>query len=105
MTTPEPRRSPRHARPLEGRIGYAGKYRLRCLILNISGSGAKLALKRQSDLPAEFFLSISRQGQTTDYCARTIWRRGNMIGVAFSKPPAGSAPLYGLRRGHGAYQA
>ena len=32
MTTPEPRKSPRQARPLEGRIGYAGKYRLQRLI-------------------------------------------------------------------------
>ena len=105
MTTPEQRKSLRHARPLEGRIGYAGKYRLRCLILNISGRGAKLALKRAAELPAEFILSISRQGQATDYCARTIWRRGNMIGVTFSKPPAGSALILGIRRGRGAYQA
>jgi hypothetical protein len=105
MTTPEPRKLPRQARPLEGRIGYAGKYRLRCLILNISGSGAKLSLKRQSNLPVEFFLSISRRGEHTEYWARTIWRRGNTIGVIFSEPPAGSAPMYGLRRGRGAYQA
>jgi hypothetical protein len=62
-------------------------------------------LKRQSELPAEFFLSISRQGENTDYCAHTIWRRGNIIGVVLRKSPAGSAPVFGLRRGRGAYKA
>jgi hypothetical protein len=105
MTMLERRKSSRQARSMEGRIGYAGKYRLRCLILNISSNGAKLALKSPANLPAEFILSISRQDAQREYWARTTWRRGNVLGVTFTEPPTGSTPLYGVRRGHGAYQA
>jgi hypothetical protein len=58
-------------------------------------------LKRRTDLPAEFFLSISREGKSTDYRARTIWRRGNTIRVTFSKSSDEAPPLFGLRRGRG----
>jgi hypothetical protein len=102
---PERRASPRQARSLEGRIGYAGKYRLRCLILNMSPDGAKLALKSPANLPAEFFLSISRKGDQCHYWARTKWRRGTMLGVAFAAMPSEMAPSYGLRRGRGTYKA
>ena len=105
MTTLDRRKSLRQAHSIEGRIGYAGKYRLRCLILNISSIGAKLALKAPADLPAEFILSISRQDTGREYWARTTWRRGNVLGVAFTEPPKGSTPIYGVRRGHGPYQA
>jgi hypothetical protein len=97
MTMLERRKSPRQVRSLEGRIGYAGKYRLRCVILNISSTGAKLALKAPADLPAEFILSISRQDHQREYWARATWRRGKVFGVVFTDPPTGSAPLYGVR--------
>jgi hypothetical protein len=102
---PERRTSPRQARSLEGRIGYAGKYRLRCLILNISGQGAKLALERRADLPAEFLLTISKQGAQRDYWVRTTWQRGTVLGVTLTAMPPGSAPTRGIRRRRGVYQA
>ena len=102
---PERRQSLRKARSREGRIGYAGKYRLQCLILNMSPTGAKLVLKSSAELPAEFFLSISRKGEENHYWAQTKWRRGTVLGVTFSVMPPGTAPLYGVRRAHGAYKA
>src|SRR5579863_10097231 len=55
MTTMQERRQAvRKDRSLEGRIGYDGKYRLRCLVLNISAEGAKLSLKFPAILPKEF---------------------------------------------------
>ncbi len=102
---PERRKSPRRTGSLEGRIGYAGKYRLRCLILNISPEGAKLALNSAAELPAEFILSLSTRDGQQDYWARTAWRRGNVLGVAFTQPHDGSIPVYGVKRGRGPYQA
>lgn len=101
---PEQRRSPRGSRPLEGRIGYAGKYRLRCIVLNVSRSGAKLALKSSTELPIEFFLSISRGDAQGNYWVRVKWRRSNTLGVAFLEPSTQSDPVYGLSRGRGVYR-
>ncbi len=44
------------------------------------------------------------EGDQSHYRAHTIWRRGTVIGVTFTAMPPGTAPTYGLRRGHGAYQ-
>lgn len=102
---PERRKSARHAGSLEARIGYAGKYRLRCLVLNISRNGAKLALKSPADLPAEFSLSISTESAQSPYWVRKKWRRGTVLGVTFIEMPPGKTPIYGVRRGRGAYKA
>lgn len=89
---------------MQGRIGYAGKYRLRCVILNISPDGAALALKSAAELPAEFILSISGRDTEREYWSRTIWRWGNVLGVSLTEPPAGSIPRYGIRHGPRAYK-
>lgn len=102
---PEQRRLLRHLASLEGRIGYDGKYRLRCLILNISRDGAKLALKAPFDLPAEFFLTVSRRGEQIQYWARIKWRRGLVLGVTLARAQDAIAPDYGLSRGRAAYKA
>lgn len=99
MAMPERRKSSRQLRSMEARIGYAGKYRLRCLVLNISPDGAKLALNSPANLPSEFILSISGRGSQREYLASTRWRRGNVLGVALTEPPEGVIPLYGVRRG------
>jgi hypothetical protein len=44
---------------LEARIAFGGRYRLRCMVLNISETGAKLVLDKSADVPAQFILSIS----------------------------------------------
>jgi hypothetical protein len=100
----ERRQSARHPRSLEGRIGYAGKYRLRCLILDISRDGAKISLKRPADIPEEFFLNISGEGQAACW-VRKKWRRGNVLGVTFTQSPAAKELLPGLSRGRGNYRA
>lgn len=106
IAMPKRRQSSRERRSLEGRIGYAGRYRVRCLVLNLSKGGAKLGLKSlHANVPAEFFLRISGKNDGAAYWVRTIWRSGNMLGVAFTEPPVDSEPLLGLRHGHGAYRA
>jgi hypothetical protein len=101
----ERRQSARHPRSVEGRIGYAGRYRLRCLILNLSRDGAKIALKRATDIPAEFFLNIPSENPKIGYWVRKKWRRGNMLGVSFTESPPATEPLPGLSRGRGDYRA
>lgn len=101
----ERRESAREACSLEGRVGYAGRYRLRCLILNVSRGGAKLVLKASVNLPREFFLTISREDASCDYRARVMWRKGNTFGVAFAAAAAATSPLLGLRRGRESYKA
>ena len=101
----ERRQSSRRRRSFEGLIGYDGRYRLRCLILNVSPSGAKLSLKAPLQVPAEFFLRISGTNIETIYWACTKWRRGNVLGVAFGKAPPDGGPLLGVRPGHGRYRA
>jgi PilZ domain len=105
MVMSERRQSSRQRRSLEGRIGYDGRFRLRCLVLNISPGGAKLSLKASSQVPAEFFFSISGTNFERVYWASTKWRRGNVLGVAFGEAPASGEPLLGIRRGHGSYRA
>jgi hypothetical protein len=102
----EQRQSQRPRRFSEGRISYGGRYRLRCLVVNISKLGARLALKSvTTSLPAEFLLSISEKGRETSYWARTKWRQGNTLGVDFTEPPAVGEPLLGVSRGRGSYRA
>jgi hypothetical protein len=101
----ERRQSLRPRRSLEGLIGYDGRYRLRCLILDVSPSGAKLSLKAPLPVPAEFFLRIFGTNIKSVYWACTKWRRGNVLGVAFGEAPAPVEPLLGVRPGHGSYRA
>ena len=48
---------------LEGTIGFAGRYRLKCMVQNLSETGAKLAFHTVTDAPAEFTLNVSLAGQ------------------------------------------
>jgi hypothetical protein len=52
---------------LPARVAFRGRYRLRAVVRNASETGAKLALDKPVDLPAEFVLSfaISSRNVTT----------------------------------------
>lgn len=59
-----------------------------------------------ANIPAEFFLCISGRETEKGYWARTMWRRGNVLGIAFTEPPENSEPLLvGVSQGHGPYRA
>ena len=66
---------------LDGKIGFSGRrFRVSCMVQNISSSGAKLVLHNAADLPSEFSLTIISKIQVA-YGVRTRWRQHNSIGV------------------------
>jgi hypothetical protein len=52
-----------------------------CVVLDLCGSGARLAVQRDFALPAQFWLSIDREGIVVE--CRLGWRRGSTAGVEF----------------------
>ena len=79
---PERRKERRLPVFLDAKIGFDGRrFRLTCLLQNISGSGAKLVLLYGADVPSEFSLSICDKKFQSQYWARTRWQRGRAIGV------------------------
>ncbi len=68
---------------LEGTISFAGRGRLKCMVQNLSGSGAKLAFHTVTDVPAEFTLNVFLTGKEVQYLARPRWRSHRLCGVQF----------------------
>jgi hypothetical protein len=58
-----------------------------CSIADISELGARLCLKRETELPETFWLLLTASGGARRQC-RTIWRDGLIIGVAFPQEKA-----------------
>ena len=62
MVVQERRKEPRFPLFAAGRIGFGGrKFRVTCLVQNVSSSGAKLVLRPRTDLPFEFHLRICEE--------------------------------------------
>jgi hypothetical protein len=58
-----------------------------CTMLDVSATGAQLRLNDTTEMPDEFTLVLSRDGNVRRQC-RMMWRREDRIGVRFLKPPA-----------------
>jgi hypothetical protein len=58
-----------------------------CSIADISEFGARLCLKRETELPETFWLLLTASGGARRQC-RTIWRDGLIVGVAFPQENA-----------------
>ena len=84
---PERRKTQRRPIFLEGTISYAGRCRAKCLVQNLSESGAKLAFHTITDVPAEFTLNVFLAGKETQYLTRRRWPRHRLVGVEFVRPP------------------
>jgi hypothetical protein len=54
-----------------------------CSTLDISETGAKIMLPAVDEIPAEFLLSLSRDGRVRRRC-QLKWRDGDKIGVRFT---------------------
>src|SRR5262245_58442769 len=99
MRLPERRKEPRFPLFAAGRIGFAGrKFRVGCLVQNISSRGAKLVLRARADLPSEFRLRITEKmipdeirmrcrnaslDLAKEYLVQVIWRKRDALGVEF----------------------
>ena len=76
-------------------IGYSariiasdGSWDRACRVLDVSQTGAKLAVEQATQLPKDFILALSQQGTASRRC-RVVWAGGSEIGVAFERqaPP------------------
>ena len=54
----------------------------RCLILDISASGARLRIEESQRIPNHFLLVLSHTGNLYRQCS-IVWREGTTIGVEF----------------------
>ena len=76
----ERRREPRQVAFWNGKIGYnQRKFRMSCLVQNVSNSGAKLTVSYGSDVPDDFCLTIPRR--EVAYFVKVRWRKQEAIGV------------------------
>jgi len=53
-----------------------------CQMKDVSQSGAKLVHKIEDEMPAQFLLAFSRNGQVRRHC-QVVWKKENEIGVRF----------------------
>lgn len=87
--TDERRNTQRIRSLLKGQIRFNhGMANLECVVRNISGTGARLAVSESVTLPEEFELHIPQKGQT--FQARLRWRRADEIGCEFEFAAASS---------------
>jgi hypothetical protein len=83
MAQRERRKLRRRRMFVDAKIGFASRFRLTCLVHNISDAGAKLVLRVDAEVPPEFLLRYHGK----QVLARLRWRSGNVIGVEFASPP------------------
>jgi hypothetical protein len=87
-TMQERRREPRRHAFWDAKIGFGGRrFRVSCMVQNISYGGARLALRHAADLPEEFTLTIPRRQKQLEYRVRTRWRIHRSIGVEIIRSP------------------
>ena len=55
----------------------------RCQIRDVSDGGAMLMLSNTEELPRQFVLALSRNGQVRRHC-QTVWQSMNHAGVRFT---------------------
>jgi len=84
----EQRKWPRKVVPADGCLyGLGGELIGPCRLVDVSAGGAKLQYSSHNELPTEFFLLLSRNGQVRRRC-RSIWREQDHIGVSFVESTA-----------------
>jgi hypothetical protein len=85
----EQRKSPRKSIVAHGFLyGADGRAIGPCQIENVSVGGAMLKHSSGNELPAQFVLLLSRNGQVRRHC-RIAWRAKDRIGVRFLALDAG----------------
>jgi hypothetical protein len=77
-------------------IGYGakivapdGSWNRECRVLDVSATGAKLAIDRPEELPRDFLLALAMHGNALRRC-RVVWSKTSEIGVKFEQRKAGT---------------
>jgi len=72
-------------------IGYGakivapdGSWTRDCKVVDVSDSGAKLAIEEGAELPNDFILALSMHGNATRQC-HVMWTNESEIGVVFER--------------------
>jgi len=82
------RRSIRRAIAYRAKIFASdGSWDRDCHVLDVSQTGARLGVVQAAELPQDFILALSMQGNATRLC-RVVWTTNSEIGVRFEKPAA-----------------
>jgi len=75
-------------------IGYSakivasdGSWDRDCRVLDVSQTGARLAVAQGTELPKDFILALSQQGTAARRC-RVVWAEGDEVGVRFERQAA-----------------
>ena len=75
-------------------IGYGakivapdGSWGRDCKVLDVSDSGARLAIEAGAELPKDFILALSMDGKATRQC-HVMWAKDSEIGVVFERRAA-----------------
>ena len=59
--------------------GFAAR---RCVVRDMSSTGAKITIDDPNMLPAKLRLAFARDARTGRKC-EVVWRRGNSVGIKF----------------------
>jgi hypothetical protein len=76
------RRSARRAANQAAWIERVSTILERCVVINVSDSGARLTIRDVYDLPESFALHMTRTSNAGRLC-RIVWRRDHDVGVEF----------------------
>ena len=60
-----------------------GKAIMACSLRNVSQTGARLELTKNTPLPRPFLLSLTPDGSVRRLC-EAVWQRANTVGVRFT---------------------
>jgi hypothetical protein len=78
----EHRQSPRHTVNRPAWVDAGGGAKRDCVLVDISESGARLALEAPAEIPETFCLFLSPGGEVRRDC-RIAWRSDKQVGVQF----------------------
>jgi hypothetical protein len=65
-------------------VANDGSWDRDCRVLDVSQTGAKLAVAQASDIPQDFILALSMDGKATRQC-HVMWVKDGEIGVVFER--------------------
>ncbi len=65
-------------------VALDGSWGRDCRVIDVSDSGARIAVDQPAELPADFMLALSAQGKASRRC-HVMWVKETEIGVVFER--------------------
>jgi methyl-accepting chemotaxis protein len=76
------RKQKRRAVYIQVQLNRPGQQNLRCTLVDVSETGARLAVKDVTEVPDRFTIVMTARGVPYRKC-RLVWRGANEVGVSF----------------------